>query len=115
MSRSKKGSKPIGYEYWKSRPGPIDPGKKNKKITHGIERAQSKVSTKKEPIEPEYDEREWIPDERAIIHFMPNPMWPNTSACSPDPSDFGTFEPEEVNCKKCKEVLLEMVLKNKEK
>jgi hypothetical protein len=43
MSKTKKGKKPPGYEYWSKRPNSVSsPGRKNKKITHRIERAQAK-------------------------------------------------------------------------
>ena len=44
MSRTKKGTKGPGYEYWSRRPakGCVDPGKSNKTITHRLERAAAK-------------------------------------------------------------------------
>lgn len=51
MSRTYKGSKGPGYEYWKSRysPGAIeDPGHFMKKLTHKRERQQSKKIIKNE-------------------------------------------------------------------
>jgi hypothetical protein len=52
MSRSKKGGKGPGHEYWSKRPfSGVNPGKENKKITHRIERARSKQKLKKK--EPE--------------------------------------------------------------
>ena len=44
MSRTKKGSKGPGYEYWSRRPakGATDPGKASKTITHRLERAAAK-------------------------------------------------------------------------
>ncbi len=44
MSRTKKGAKGSGYEYWSRRPakGCVDPGKENKTITHRLERAAAK-------------------------------------------------------------------------
>jgi len=44
MSRTKKGAKGPGYEYWSRRPakGCVDPGKKNKVVTHRLERAAAK-------------------------------------------------------------------------
>jgi hypothetical protein len=44
MSRTKKGAKGPGYEYWSRRPakGCIDPGKSNKTVTHRLERAAAK-------------------------------------------------------------------------
>jgi len=40
MSRTKHRTKAPGYEYWSRRPskGQIEPGKKNKQITHRLER-----------------------------------------------------------------------------
>jgi hypothetical protein len=52
MSRSKKGKKGAGYEYWGKRPGKLSsPGKEAKKATHRLERLQSKKITKKESEE----------------------------------------------------------------
>lgn len=64
MSRTKKGKKPIGYDYWGKRAlsGSCGFGQVIKKITARIERARAKASTRKEPIEPEYDEREFVPE-----------------------------------------------------
>jgi len=44
MSRTKKGVKGPGYEYWSRRPskGCVGPGKQNKTITHRLERAAAK-------------------------------------------------------------------------
>jgi hypothetical protein len=44
MSRTKKGSKGPGYEYWSRRPskGITAPGKETKTITHRLERAAAK-------------------------------------------------------------------------
>ena len=44
MSRTKKGAKGPGYEYWSRRPakGCVDPGKRNKTVTHRLERAAAK-------------------------------------------------------------------------
>lgn len=43
MSRSKRGGKSPGYEWWNRRPGAGDtPNAKNKKIVHKIERAQAR-------------------------------------------------------------------------
>lgn len=48
MSRTKKGAKSCGYEYWSKRPlSGASPGKETKKLTHGIERARSKKDLKK--------------------------------------------------------------------
>jgi hypothetical protein len=40
MSNTIRGAKSPGFEYWSSRPskGCISPGKKNKRITHRLER-----------------------------------------------------------------------------
>lgn len=49
MSRTKKGSKGPGYEYWSKRPNSCSaPGKKNKQITNRIERARRLKEIKKE-------------------------------------------------------------------
>lgn len=49
MSRTKKGSKGGGYEYWSRRPNKghsqWHPGKKAKKITHRAERRQGQLET----------------------------------------------------------------------
>ena len=45
MSRTKRGSKGAGFEYWGRRPCKMDfptPGKENKTITHRQERAAAK-------------------------------------------------------------------------
>jgi len=47
MSKTIKGNKPIGYEYWGKRPGTkgrgsSPPGKEAKKRTHRLERLESK-------------------------------------------------------------------------
>lgn len=42
MSRSKKGGKGPGHEYWGKRPGPTDPGKESKSATHSLERIEGK-------------------------------------------------------------------------
>ena len=69
MSRTKKGSKPPGYEYWTRRPASgCVPGTGTKQLTHQIERAQGRQElhrelnrTDKAPHELEYDEREYVP------------------------------------------------------
>lgn len=49
MSRTKKGSKGGGYEYWSKRPGPAyPPGKWAKTVAHKIERQQNKKLRKDE-------------------------------------------------------------------
>lgn len=51
MSRSKKGSKGPGYEYWSRRPGNFDgpkPGRESKKVTHRLERAEKKRTVHRE-------------------------------------------------------------------
>jgi hypothetical protein len=49
MSRTKKGKRSPGYEYWGKRPNSgCTPGKEDKKITHQIERAQAKQKLHKE-------------------------------------------------------------------
>jgi hypothetical protein len=45
VSRTKRGEKGSGFEYWGKRPSKIrfaDPGPENKKITHKQERAEKK-------------------------------------------------------------------------
>jgi hypothetical protein len=66
MSKTKKGSKGPGYDYWSRRPGNTGSsgfGKTVKKITHAKERMKSKQSLLKEPSEPEYDPREYVPED----------------------------------------------------
>lgn len=49
MSRSRKGSKGPGYDYWSKRPGTkkaSDPGKYAKKINHRLERIEGKNASK---------------------------------------------------------------------
>jgi hypothetical protein len=49
MSRTKKGKKALGYDYWGKRPlsGSCGYGPEVKKLTHKIERAQAKQKLKK--------------------------------------------------------------------
>lgn len=48
MSRTKKGSKSPGYEYWSKRPNSISPpGKVSKQITKAKERAAAKTIERK--------------------------------------------------------------------
>lgn len=54
MTRTKKGSKPPGFEYWGRRET------HSKDIVHGKERMKAKQELLKEPIEPEYDPQEYI-------------------------------------------------------
>lgn len=52
MSRTRKGSKPPGYEYWSARPlSGSPPGKAVKKMTHKIERQQNKRHARKEALQ----------------------------------------------------------------
>ena len=48
MARTTKGVKGPGYEYWGKRPGPREPGKLTKKLTHRIERRRAAVDTRTE-------------------------------------------------------------------
>lgn len=49
MSRTKKGTKGVGHEYWSRRPSKgISPGPETKKITRKKERAESKKKIEKE-------------------------------------------------------------------
>lgn len=49
MSRTKKGSKGAGYEYWSKRPySGSSPGKITKKLTHSKERSDEKKLIRKE-------------------------------------------------------------------
>lgn len=55
MSRSKKGKKGPGYEYWSKRPmSGRPPGKKTKKLTHRKERAKAKEELTKDDFEMEW-------------------------------------------------------------
>ncbi len=59
MSRTRKGSKRPGYEYWGRRPcSGWNPGKESKMITRQIERAQEKEGLRDEikEIENEVDD-----------------------------------------------------------
>lgn len=54
MSRTRKGQKGPGYEYWSRRPGNFDgpkPGKKAKTVTHRLERAANKRTVQREQKE----------------------------------------------------------------
>jgi hypothetical protein len=54
MSRTKKGQKSPGYEYWSKRPNSMsNPGKVSKNITHRKERAESKKAVHKAKKEVE--------------------------------------------------------------
>lgn len=44
MSRSKKGKKPVGYDFWSKRP---NSSKNDKDLTHKAERKQGKSQVKK--------------------------------------------------------------------
>ena len=49
MSRTRKGSKPPGYEFWSKRPaGQGGRGAYAKKITHKVERLDGKTDTRQE-------------------------------------------------------------------
>jgi hypothetical protein len=64
MSRTKKGSKSPGQEYWGKRPlnlGCTDQDRKNKRIGVQMERAILKRELAKLPQEPDYDEQEYEP------------------------------------------------------
>ena len=53
MSRSNKGSKGPGYEYWGKRPGSgLPPGKGVKKVVHKLERLKAKEALKKTGDDP---------------------------------------------------------------
>lgn len=70
MSRTKKGKKSPGYELWgKRRANGLGPGRVNKKIAHGMERADAKAALRKEPHEPEYDEREYAWDKELEEYY----------------------------------------------
>ena len=59
MTRSKKGAKSPDQEYWGKRPL-VNPGRQGKQIGVQKERSILKRELLKEPLEPEYDEREYI-------------------------------------------------------
>lgn len=55
MSRTKKGAKGPGYEYWSKRPmAGHSPGKKTKKLTHRKERAQAKETLTKDDLDVDW-------------------------------------------------------------
>jgi hypothetical protein len=43
MSRTRKGKKPVGYEFWSRRPGKMGSGKVGKQITKRRERALNRI------------------------------------------------------------------------
>jgi len=49
------GSKGPGYEYWSGRPGPIDPGKSTKRITHRMERRRYQAVIEQELVNDGYE------------------------------------------------------------
>lgn len=52
MSRTKKGGKAVGFEYWSRRPySCYCPGSKIKKLTHKVERQDGKKIIRKEQKE----------------------------------------------------------------
>lgn len=56
MSRTRKGSKGPGFEYWSRRPTKFhyaDPGKETKRNTHRLERQEGKREAKQEESEPD--------------------------------------------------------------
>ena len=60
MARTKRGQKPVGYDYWSRRPTPdMSPGRSAKTMTHRRERIQSKeqVQAGLEEIAQEMKER----------------------------------------------------------
>ena len=61
MSRSKKGSKPPGYEFWgKRRGGGFHRTTGVKQMIHQMERAEAKQELIKAPREPEWDPEEYV-------------------------------------------------------
>ena len=74
MSRSKKGAKPSGWDYWGKRLiGWGSWGTKAKRLGLKSERAKLKEDTAAQPLEPEYDEREWVPDTTDAREFASDP------------------------------------------
>ncbi len=66
MSKTKKGAKGPGFEYWGKRGGKrhgMEPGPYSKDQTHRAERRDGKSIVDEAPREPEYDEREYVPNE----------------------------------------------------
>ncbi len=62
MSRTKKGSKPPGFDYWGKRPcNGLPPGATTKKLTHHIERIRGKAEIQDNYAELE-TERGELPD-----------------------------------------------------
>lgn len=56
MSRTKKGKKGAGFEYWSRRPTKFkyaDPGKETKRNTHRLERQEGKQEARQEESEPD--------------------------------------------------------------
>jgi hypothetical protein len=61
MSRTKKGSKKPGWDYWGKRPiGLGASGTAAKRTGIQKERAAKKRAVAQEPLEPEYDPREYV-------------------------------------------------------
>lgn len=61
MSKTRKGAKPSGWDYWGKRHiGMGDFGTKGKRTGIQKERAALKREVSKEPIEPEYREEEYV-------------------------------------------------------
>ncbi len=60
MSRTRKGSKPIGYDFWSRRPGGscLGFGPEAKNITHRKERMIDKKLEFDAPLTPDYDPQE---------------------------------------------------------
>lgn len=60
MSKTEKGGKRPGYEYWSRRPfAGWAPGSKTKRLTHKAERAEAKEVIKEQLADCEPDHREW--------------------------------------------------------
>lgn len=54
MARTKRGSRPVGYDCWSSRPKSwYCPGRYGKTLTHKVERQQAKTALLKELKEKE--------------------------------------------------------------
>lgn len=66
MARTKKGKKPVGWDYWGKRPiGMGATGTENKRLGIQKERAILKREVKKEPTEPEYLPQEYVPEDES--------------------------------------------------
>lgn len=86
MSRSSKGSKGLGYEYWGRRAfNGVSPSSENKRITHSIERAQAKQEIVKEMVDiapAQVDGGLWL---RSLSEGYWQPNGETCAICTGDP------------------------------